>query len=231
MLRHIRLLVLDLDYLVFDCSRLKVQSLRQSLISFADTIPLSARLPDAADIEDGYLTHGFRWPLFVELGLNEEQHEDLRHAYAIHEERLINSGAGQLYPGVSDFLSRCRQEGVALALGAEASRDYLLTVTERYHLEDVFEMSLCTEEFGVGSCDEMLDEIMHHAEVNPSECAVLGTLPSHFRAAHDLELVTIGCGWGIRQHGGLHDADLQALTVAQLYPALRKADELSAQYM
>ena len=157
--------------------------------------------------------------------------EDLRRAYTIHEERLISSGVGQLYPGVLDFIARCKHEGIVPALGAEASRDYLLAVSEQHGLEDVFEVSLCTEEFGVGSCDEMLAEIMHHAEVNPSECVALGTRPSSFHAAHNLEVLTIGCGWGIRQHGGLHDADLQALTLARLYPAVQRADELSAQYL
>ena len=47
MLNHLKLLVWDLDYLVFDCSALKVRALRQSLIALADLIPHSVRLPDA----------------------------------------------------------------------------------------------------------------------------------------------------------------------------------------
>ena len=106
-----------------------------------------------------------------------------------------------------------------------------MTVSERHQLEDLFEISLCTEEFGVGSADEMLDEIMHHAEVNPSETLVLGTRTPFFEAAHDLDVLTVGCGWGIQTHSGLEEADFQALTLAQLYPVIRKADELSTQYL
>ena len=230
MLRHIRLLVLDLDYLIFDCSNLKVRALRQSLISFADSIPQSVRLPDSMDAEEGYRAHGFRWIQFLEIGLGEERLAELQHAYRIHEDRLVEAGAGQVYPGVAESLSALRRDNVMLALGADSSRDYLLAVCERHHLEGLFDFALCTEEFGVGSADEMLEEIMHHAEVNPSETVVLGTRPSVFEAAHNVDALTIGCGWGIHQHDGLADADLQSLTLAQILPALKKADGLASKY-
>ncbi len=230
MLRHIRLLVLDLDYLIFDCSMLKVRALRQSLISFADNIPQSVRLPDHMDVEEGYRIHGFRWLQFLEIGLGEERLAELQHAYRIHEDRLVNAGAGQVFPGMTESLASLRRNNVMLALGADASRDYLLAVCDRHELEGVFDIALCTEEFGVGSSDEMIEEIMHHAEVNPSETLVLGTRPSFFEAAHNLDVLTIGCGWGIHQHDGLADADLQSLTLAQIFPAIQRADELAAQY-
>ncbi len=231
MLRQIRLLVFDLDYLVFDCSLLKVRALRQSLISFADAIPQSVRLPDPVDVEGGFRSHGFRWTQFLEIGLDEEQLADLQRAYGIHQGRLIEAGVGQPFPGVSDFAARCRREGMTLALGADASRDYMLAVSDRHRLDDLFQISLCIEEFGVGSADEMLDEIMHYAEVNPSETLVLGTRPSFFQSAHNLDILSIGCGWGIRQHDGLEEADLQTLALSQLYPTVQKADELAAQYL
>jgi len=175
--------------------------------------------------------HGFRWMQFLEIGLNEEQLAQLQQAYGIHEDRLIEAGVGQLYPGLADFAARCKQGGIALALGAEASRDYLLAVSDQRQLEDLFEISFCTQEFGVGSVDEMLMEIMCYAEVNPSETLVFGTRPAFFQAAHNLDVLTIGCGWGIRQHRELEDADFRALTLAQLYPAIQKADILSAQHL
>lgn len=231
MLRHIRLLVFDLDYLIFDCSLLKVRALRQTLISFADAIPQSICLPDAVDVEGGFRRRGFRWTQFLEIGLDEEQLGQLQHGFGIHEDRLIEAGVGQLYPGVADFLARCKQEGMALALGAEARRDYLLAVSDRHQLEGLFEISLCTEEYGAGGADEMLEEIMQHVEVNPSETLALGTRPPFFQAARNLDILTIGCGWGIRQLDGLQDADLQAPTLAQLYPAIHQADEIAAQHL
>ncbi len=230
MLRHIRLLVSDLDYIVFDCSLLKVRALRQSLISFAETIPHDVRLPDATDAEEGFRLHGFRWTRFLEIGMDEEQLGHLQHAYGIHEERLIQAGVGQIYAGVADLVAQFRRDGASVALGAEASRDYLMTVSDKHGLESLFDMSLCTEEFGSGSADEMLEEIMHYAEVNPSETLVLGTRPSFFDAAHNLDILTIGCGWGVRQHGGLEGSDLRAMTQADLYPAIRKADAFWGQY-
>lgn len=230
MLQHIRLIVLDLDYVVFDCSILKIQALQQSLISLADIIPQNVRLPDAVDVEESFLEHGFRWTRHLELGLDDENFEHLQHAYELKESRLVEAGIGSVYAGMEEFIANCRKLDLGIALGAEASRGYLLSVTEQHQLDDVFQMALCTAEFGAGSADEMLEEIMHHAEVNPSEALVLGTRPRFFQAAHNLDMLTIGCGWGIRQHGGLAEADLQSLTFSQLYPAIQKADSLASQY-
>src|SRR5881397_1821302 len=138
MFRQIRLLLFDLDYLIFDCSALKVRALRQSLISFADAIPQHIRLPDAMDAEEGYRDHGFRWTQFLEIGLGEERLSELQLAYRIHEDRLLEAGVGEIYPGIFELLEKCRESGLELALGAEASRDYLLEVSDRHRLDRVF---------------------------------------------------------------------------------------------
>jgi phosphoglycolate phosphatase-like HAD superfamily hydrolase len=229
-LRHIRLLILDLDYVVFDCALVKVQALRQSLISLAEAIPQSARLPDATDVEEAFRNYGFRWPQFVEIGLNEERLGDLQQAYGIHESRLIQSGRGRMFPGIEEFIVSCRQGDLEIALGAEASREYLISVTERHNLDRHFEIMFCTEEFGIGSTEEMLGDIMYQAEVNPSEVVLLGTRPQFFQAAHNLDILTIGCGWGIRRHDGLAEADLQPISLGHLSLAIQKADYLASQY-
>jgi phosphoglycolate phosphatase-like HAD superfamily hydrolase len=229
-LRHIRLLILDLDYVVFDCALVKVQALRQSLISLAEAIPESTRLPDASDVEEAFRSHGFRWPQFMEIGLSEERLGDLQQAYGIHESRLIHSGIGKIFPGIGEFISACKQENLEVALGADASREYLISVTETHNLDRHFDIMFCTEEFGIGGTQEMLGDIMYQAEVNPSEVVVLGTRPQFFQAAHDLDILTIGCGWGIRLHEGLAEADLQPVSLAQLSLAIEKADDLASRY-
>ena len=230
MLNHLKLLVWDLDYLVFDCSALKVRALRQSLIALADSIPHSVRLPDAIDAEGGYLDHGFRWPQFLEIGLDEERLGQFQRAYHIYQDRCVQAGVGRLYPGVHDFLVDCRKRDIRLALGAEASRDYLLAVTDQHRLDQMFDIALCTEEFGVGSADEMFEEIMTQTEVYPSETLVLGTRPAFFQAAHNLDLLTIGCGWGLSEQRGLAEADLQAPTLSRLQAVIDRADHLSNRY-
>lgn len=230
MLRHIRLLVFDLDYLVFDCAALKEQALRQSLISLADAISQSVRLPDGMDAEEGFRDHGFRWTRYLEIGLDEEQLGHLQQAYGLHENRLIEPGIGRIHPGIEEFLMNCRQSGTAVALGADASRDYLVSVIDRHQLDSLFQIALCTEEFGAGDVGEMLGEVMTLAEVNPSETLVLGTRPHFFQTARDLDILSLGCGWGIHGHQALAGADLQSLTLAQLHPAMRKADDLASQY-
>lgn len=230
-MQHIRLLILDLDYLVFDCAQLKVQALRQGLISLADSIPQDVRLPDVIDAEEGFRDHGFRWTRNLEIGLGEEGLAHLQQAYELNESRLVEAGAGGIFPGIEDFLLKCRSLDVAASLGADASRDYLVSVTDRHQLDRLFDITMCTEEFGAGSADEMIGELMQHAQVNPSETLVLGTRPHFFQAAHNLDVLTIGCGWGIRRHEGLADADLQSLTLSQLYPAIEKADGLASRYL
>jgi phosphoglycolate phosphatase-like HAD superfamily hydrolase len=229
-LNHLKLLVWDLDYLVFDCSALKVSALRQSLISFAESIPQSVRLPDAIDAEGGYLDYGFRWPQFLEIGLDEERLGQFQRAFHIHQDRHVQAGVGRVYPGVHDFLMDCRKGDIRLALGAEASRDYLLAVTDQHSLDNLFDIALCTEEFGVGSADEMFEEIMNHTEVYPSETLVLGTRPAFFQAAHNLDLLTVGCGWGLHQQYRLAEADLQAPALSHLHAVIEQADHLSNRY-
>ena len=231
MLHHIQLIILDLDYVVFDCSKLKLQALRQSLISLADIIPQDVRLPDEVDVEEGFRDHGVQWIQRLELGLDEENIENLRQVYELNESRLVEAGAGSVFQGLRDFVGEYRNQDIAVALGAEATRDYLVTVSDQHRLEGLFEISLCTEEFGAGSTEEMLEEVLHYAAANRSEALVLGARPRLFEAAHNLDMLAIGCGWGIRQHQALSDADLQALTLSQLNPAIGKADQLaSARY-
>ncbi len=228
-MRHIRLLIFDLDYLIFDCAALKVKALRETLIPFADAIPHDVRLPDAMDAEEEFRDHGRHWTQQLLLGLDATGMTQLQSDYRIHEERLVLAGAGRIYPGLVELLFQCRQNGISAAIGADASRDYLMAVSDRHDLDNLFEMVYCTEEFGKGSADEMIDEIMSRAEVNRSETLVLGTRPDFFQSAHNLDILTIGCGWGLQCHDALGAADLQTLTISQVYPAIVKADGLAAQ--
>jgi phosphoglycolate phosphatase-like HAD superfamily hydrolase len=230
LLRQIRLLVFDLDYLLFDCSAVKARALQQSLIAFADNIPQDIRLPDAVDIEEAFREHGHRWIRFLDLGLGNELLSDLERGYQVQEDRLLDAGVGEIYAGLSGLLSTFRTGGIATALGAEASRDYLLAVSDRHDLDHYFDIALCTEEFGQGGSAEMLADILSHIEVNPSEVLVLGTRPSLFEASHDLDLLTISCGWGVHQPEALVAADFHAPTVADLLSIIRRADLIAAQY-
>jgi len=226
-LRHIRLLILDLDYLVFDCAQLKTMALRQSLISLADLIPQDMPLPGVEDAEAGFLEYGPRWIQNLEIGLNERNLADLERAYSLHESRLIDSGHGRIFPGIMESLTHYIKTEVALALGAEANRDYLISVMDRFQLDGVFQSALCTEEFGMGAADEMLLEIMRQAEVNPSETLMLGTRAHTFQAARAADIQTIGCGWGLRQTAGLGEADFQAHSLSALAAVVEQADGLA----
>jgi phosphoglycolate phosphatase-like HAD superfamily hydrolase len=230
LLRHIKLLVFDLDYLLFDSSLLKSNALRQSLVSFADTIPHSVRLPDAVDIEDAYRLHGSRWLQGLELGLDESQVEDLAAAYRIHEKRLLEAGVGRVYPGVTELLSACRAAGLRLAVGADSNREYLMSVGDRHGMGDMFDVMLCTEEYGSGMAQEMLEDVMLQAEVHPSETVVLGTRPETFEAARSIDVVPVGCGWGLRRHDELEPAGLRALALRDLPVVLKEIDENAADY-
>jgi phosphoglycolate phosphatase-like HAD superfamily hydrolase len=227
-LRQIRLLILDLDYLVFDCSALKINALRKSLIRFAEMIPHDVRLPDVADAEEAFRTHGRHWTENLRLGLDESTMSRLQSAYRIQEERLVSAGAGRIYPGLPELLSHCRQNGAAAAIGAEASRDYLMAVSDRYDFDHFFEMVYCTEEFGSGSADEMFDEIINRSEVHRSETLLLGTRPEFLESGRGLDVLSIGCGWGLQSGTFLHEADLQSPALSQAYAAIVEADRMAA---
>jgi phosphoglycolate phosphatase-like HAD superfamily hydrolase len=226
-LRQLRLLILDLDHLIFDCSNVKAKALRESLISFADEIPHDVRLPDAGDVEEGYQETGRNWVEVLQIGLDEDHLANLQSACRIHEQRLVTAGVGAIFPGLIEFLASCRANGATLAIGAEADRDYLLAVSDTYGLDGIFEIAFCAEDFGKGGTDEMLEEILERAEVNPSEALALGTRQDYFRAAQGLDILTLGCGWGVSKHESLRHADLRALSLPQAYSAVEKADTLA----
>ena len=228
MLRHIRLLVLDLDYLVFDGRALKLKALRQSLVAFADTIPQIARLPDEVDLEEAYLQHGRRWLEYLDLGLQDDLLGSVKDAYRVYEDRLIQAGNGNVFAGIPELLDFARRNGIGLALGADSGRDYLLDVSDNLDLSDTFAVSLCTEEFGKGNIEEMLQEALILAEVNRSEAVVLGIRSEYFQAARDLDMVSIGCGWGIRRQEALREADQRAATPEEIPRILRILDEHAA---
>jgi phosphoglycolate phosphatase-like HAD superfamily hydrolase len=229
-LRHIRLLILDLDYLLFDSRALKLKALRQSLVAFADTIPQSACLPDETDLEEAYLQHGLRWLEFLDLGLEEDALTSLQEAYRVYEARLLQAETGGVYPGIPQLLNTFRQSGLTLALGADSPRDYLLEVSDRHGLSDLFAVALCAEEFGKGSVDEMLQEALILGEVNRSEAVALGTRSEYFQAARDLDIASIGCGWGIRHQESLRDAAQRAGTPAELPGILNLLDERAVRF-
>lgn len=76
----------------------------------------------------------------------------------------------------------------------------------------------------------MIEEIMSRAEVNPRETLALGTRPGFFLAARRMDVLSIGCGWGLRQLDALADADLQAPALTDLFSAIEKADEMAARF-
>jgi phosphoglycolate phosphatase-like HAD superfamily hydrolase len=228
-LKYIRLLILDLDYVVFDCAHLKAHALKQCIAALDETYSLKFSLPDKVNVEKEFRDHGFRWTRYLGNELDEERQKHLEQAYGIHEISMINSGVGRVHAGIKEFAVKCRQSNLAVALGAEARRDYMLAVIDRHELDTLFQFALCTEEFGSGDAAEMLEEIMHQAEVNPSETLALGTRPHFFQSAKNVDIRTIGCGWGIGNHDNLADADMQALKLGQLFSAIQKADDLAFQ--
>jgi phosphoglycolate phosphatase-like HAD superfamily hydrolase len=228
LLEKIRLLILDLDYLVIDCAALRSKTLRKCLLRFADQIPTDARLPDSIDIEDSYLEGGFEWLSALQLGLNEESALDLNSDYAEQEARLLEAGGCILFPGVKDLMAGCIEAGVAIALGADAGRSHLMSVIDSLSLDRYFKTSLCTEEFGSGSVDEMLEELLSHSEVNPSEAIMLATRNAYFDAARSLSLPSIGCGWGLQQKRDFSAANYQSPSLAHLLPLIRQADAIAS---
>ncbi len=229
-MRQIRLLVFDLDYVVFDCATLKARILRKSLIPFAELIPQHISLPDEIDIEESFRLSGSHWIHSLELGLDESQLRVLEGDYVVQEAHLVESGGGRIFPGIRHQLGAYRDAGVTLALGAESTRDYIMSVSDRHNLDQVFEMAFCTEDYGMGGAEEMLAEIMNHAAVNPSETLVLGTRPPCFDASHNLDILCIGCGWGLQKREALGNADFQLYSVDLLQSLIRQADEISASY-
>ncbi len=228
MLEKIRLLIFDLDYVIFDCAALKTRVLRHCLLQFADQIPTDARLPDSVDIEDSYLEAGHEWLSSMHLGLDEAGQLELVRNYLLEESRYLEAGGGLLFHGIRDFIAGCRKSGLILGLGADSGRDYLMSVSDRLVLDQIFDLSLCTAEYGGGSFEEMFEDLMQQAEVLPSETLILGTRSLYFDAARILNISSIGCGWGLQQKRDFSAAVFESPTLAHLVPLIRQADAIAS---
>jgi adenosylhomocysteine nucleosidase len=158
------------------------------------------------------------------MGLQDRDLAALEEAYRGQERLLLDTGEGALFPGVERVLAAYRRDGLLLALGAEATRDYLMQVSDQHNMDGTFAFALCTDEFGGGGADEMIDEIMCLAQVHASETLALGTRPAFFRAARGQDVVTLGCGWGLIRHEALAQADLQCLTPDEMNGTILSVD-------
>lgn len=229
-LKQIRLLIFDLDYLLIDCVALRMRALRESLIPYADAIPQDVRLPDTVDVEEGFREFGSRWTQALQLGLDTDSMAQIQSSCRSHEERLLDAGAGRLFAGIPEFLTYCRGEGAATVIGAEAGRDYLLAASDACGLDNLFDLAFCTEEFGSGQADEMIDEIMSRIQVHPSEALALGTRPAYFQSAHNLDVLTVACGWGMQRQDAFEEADFHTRTLTDAYALIHQADEIAVRH-
>ena len=216
MLRRIRLIITDLDQTLFDSHELKLRAFRHALATLSDSIRHDVRLPDAIDLEEVYLGYGHSWPDHVDVGLDDSAALDVGRMCREHMVSFVESGSGRLQPGVLEYLLSCREEGAVLAIGAEAHREYLLAVSDRFGLSDAFECSLCTGEYGTGGADEMLEDALSRCEALAGETVYVGTRPDTLEAARFLGITALVGAWGLHGEGmqGREEpraADVQAL--------------------
>jgi len=217
LLRHIRLIITDLDQALFDSHELRTRAFRQALATASDLVSDSPRVPDAVDLEDAYLIYGHSWPECVDVGLGEPVAAEVGRLCQDQMVRFVEAGRGRLQPGVLEYLLSCRESGTLLAIGAEAERAYLLAVCDRFCLSDVFECVLCTGEYGASGADEMFEDILARCEALAGETVYVGARPDTLDAARFLGIRSIVSGWGV-QGGSPHlreepcAADIQALS-------------------
>jgi phosphoglycolate phosphatase-like HAD superfamily hydrolase len=222
--RHVRLLVLDLEHVVFDAIPLKLGAVRRAILPVADDIPHSVCLPDGADLEEAYASRGWRWFEAVQLGLPKERLLALEPIVRAEARFLASGEAGRIYPGVMETLGVCRQAGLLLALGADCDRDFMLAVSDRHGFDGVFNFMACAEDYGIGGFSELLEDVAERLEVHASECVYLGTRGVCIEEALALGVATLGCRWGLHCSAVIDCANGQAERPDQLPGLLQEID-------
>jgi len=59
-------------------------------------------------------------------------------------------------------------------------------------------MVYCTEEYGAGGPDEMIEDMMARAKSIPAKLSCSGLFRPCSTPPAALDVITVGCGWGLR---------------------------------
>ncbi len=190
------LFIFDIDGVLFNSESLVIEAVFKAVIDFEKESGYRLRLPSREKILSGV---GLPNDLFIEnLGLNvsDEEKDLFKNLLIASEVSLMKNGKGNLCPGMKDVLEYLYNSGKKLAIGSGCKREYLISFLETFSLEDFFEISICGDDIAGRDKKEILEMVLEHQEMFPSEAVYIGDTVSDYFSAKALNVDFIGVLWG-----------------------------------
>lgn len=206
-MRQIKLAIFDLEGTLFDPGEEAIEGVYQAIDATAGQFGLDLRYPSQSEVYK--LLGEPDYPAIdrLGLGLTPEQAVFLRSKISEVQGGLIAEGMGGLREGAWEALQRLRAMGLRIALASTGSRDYLLSIMDRFDLGELVEFAICMDDIGFGEKPELLIEIISNQGVLASEAAFIADTATDFEAARQAEIVSIACSWGYGEGSELAEAD------------------------
>ncbi len=132
--------------------------------------------------------------------------DDLRNLVRANIRELLESGEGDLFPGVETMLNGLLNHcGITMALVSNSPAGYFYSVVERFRLERFFKAILCLGDRPSKTKSDMIREMQER--FNPLRTVMVGDRYIDIDSGKECGCYTIGCAYGFGLEGELDSAD------------------------
>ncbi len=188
------LIIFDIDGVLFNSKNLVLESVYRTIRDFEGELrDRILRLPDREKILSGV---GFSNEQFIDnlgLELSGEERDYFRDRLISNEIELMEKG--ELFGGVKKILDDLKGK-IKLAIGSGCKREYLISFLENFDLEYYFDISICSDDVIGGEKKYIIQTIIEHQEVLPSETLYVGDTYSDYIASLNTGIDFVGVLWG-----------------------------------
>ena len=119
--------------------------------------------------------------------------------------KLLEDGAGELFPFVETTLHRFMNDGIRMALVSNSPSGYFYPVVDRFRLGRFFDAILCMEDRPGKNKADMVREMQER--FRPSRTVMVGDRYVDIDSGKACVCFTIGCAYGFGLDGELDSAD------------------------
>jgi phosphoglycolate phosphatase len=138
-------------------------------------------------------------------GCDKEVHKKADEWMFIFEKELIESGEGNLYPGVKEVFTILKKRGYSLFVASNGREDYIQAIVDYFQLNDLFVDLYSAGRFQTKSKIDLVRRLIN--TFNIKEGTMVGDRHSDVEAGKTNGLKVIGCMYGFANDKELQGAD------------------------
>ncbi|MFC4306098.1 HAD family hydrolase [Cohnella boryungensis] len=153
-----------------------------------------------------------------------EAHERANVLMLQYELEELESGCGQLYPGVAETLGELRSRGVRLFVASNGLEEYVKAVPAVKGIADQFEALYSAGEFATATKVDLVRQLLDRFGIE--HAWMVGDRSSDVEAGKSNGLFVVGCDYaGFRREGELEGSDAVIRAFPELLELLPQAGE------